>query len=374
MVMPSTYVPKFCAAAVSAAAAVYHATGAARSHSRSPAFHAWQAVFFAGGSASAMTGAVLEAAFDDLDHGVAWSGMLIGVEVAAFGAWASGIVLLATGSRFERALIRRGVLCGIVLFLISIAAVLVAPRAQRFDLSFNLALPGGLVLLGGSTTMTCRYPAHWAACSLMWAGILITGIGYVIDIAWLEGACAGTVTAGVASTAELHKCPLPAGITPDCVYHTSLALSYLLIGAAGAAHAATPLKRRRAQPSAAVAPTRGSAAGSVRTRPLLDASCAVASRSGDDEHEPASHEPCPRAAAVAALVLTWTHRMVVWTMTSVPPARSKPLRIKHAINLHKLLCAPVVASWMMYYRCRTAHAYAAHAHAMDMHMDMHMPP
>ena len=58
------------------------------------------------------------------------------------------------------------------------------------------------------------------------------------------------------------------------------------------------------------------------------------------------------------VVLGGVHQLVLFIMTSLPPAASKPLRIKHAINLHKLCCAPAVVGLMIAYRRRTCHAYA----------------
>ena len=39
------------------------------------------------------------------------------------------------------------------------------------------------------------------------------------------------------------------------------------------------------------------------------------------------------------------------------PDASKPMRIKHAINAHKALCAPVIAALFIWQRCSTPHAY-----------------
>lgn len=50
-----------------------------------PVVSFWFGVFFFGGGASAAIGAVLEAAFDDLQDGPAWIAMLIALEIAASG-------------------------------------------------------------------------------------------------------------------------------------------------------------------------------------------------------------------------------------------------------------------------------------------------
>lgn len=47
----------------------------------------------------------------------------------------------------------------------------------------------------------------------------------------------------------------------------------------------------------------------------------------------------------------------MWILTSVPPVGSRPLRIKHAINMHKLACPLVVSVLMLYWRNRGIHCY-----------------
>ena len=234
---PATYMPKFVAATLATTAAAWHLVAASRRSGSMPSFHAWQAVFFAGGAASAAVGATLEAAFADLEHGAAWDTMLFGVEVAALGAWVSGVILLGAGTRFHRALTRRGAISGLVYLLIAVVVTFVAcDDAHRFDVAFELATPGGIVLLAGALTFGFRVPAQRLACGLVCLGIIVTGFGYMLDAAWLASACAP-------STSE--SCPLPKGMTADSVYHTSLAISYLLIwlGGVRCSAAATVLRK-----------------------------------------------------------------------------------------------------------------------------------
>ena len=69
-------------------------------------------------------------------------------------------------------------------------------------------------------------------------------------------------------------------------------------------------------------------------------------------------DPCASCSFDIEQALSLVHDLVYWIMTSIPPAMSKPLKIKHAINLHKLCCPVAVAVAMIAWRCRTAHAYA----------------
>ena len=83
-----TWLPKLIAASVSAIAATFHAVRL-RSNKTTPILSAWLCLFFTGGAASATIGAILEAAFNDLQSGPAWNAMLVAVHVAALGAWSS---------------------------------------------------------------------------------------------------------------------------------------------------------------------------------------------------------------------------------------------------------------------------------------------
>ena len=60
---------------------------------------------------------------------------------------------------------------------------------------------------------------------------------------------------------------------------------------------------------------------------------------------------------IGGKILTVVHAVVMWIMTSVPPVGSRPLRIKHAINMHKLACPLVVSALMLYCRNRGLHCY-----------------
>ena len=65
----------------------------------------------------------------------------------------------------------------------------------------------------------------------------------------------------------------------------------------------------------------------------------------------------PLFEAVYAPLLTVLHSVVMWLITSIPPASHKPLRIKHAINFHKLSCPVAIVTMLVWFQCRELHAY-----------------
>ena len=103
MTLPATYLPKFVASVISTLACAHHLFDLLHRKPKSwPVLRAWLAVFFAGGGVSSGIGAVLEV-LDDAGDDVASSVMLIGVEVAALGAWSAGVALGVRGRSLHRA-------------------------------------------------------------------------------------------------------------------------------------------------------------------------------------------------------------------------------------------------------------------------------
>ena len=330
-----TWLPKYIACAISLFGAIIHIMLLPRGPA--PVLSVWMAVFFTGGAASAAIGATLEAAFHDTQEGPAWSAMLVGVEVAAAGAWVSGAIMCATGTRFLRIATRIGAYSGLGIFVLTLILVFTASPKQRFDLAFTLAAYGGVGMLLGASVLAVRVRGLRIPCLLIVLGVAVTAAGYGLDAAWLGPSCA--------PPRGSRDCPLPAGWTADGVYHSALAIAYLLILIGSARLAA-----RKAPTAAATTSATAAAASAALLSVQHNAS----------RFEQPGHVADPCAACISryeSLLLT-VHAVVVWLMTSVPPAKRRPLRIKHAINTHKALCAPVVVAFLIWRRCSTPHAYA----------------
>jgi len=149
-----TWAAKSAAAAACAVAVARLTWMGAMLTARGPRFMAfWFAVFFSGGGASAAIGAVLEAAYDDLQTGPLWLAMLVFVEIAAYGAWVTGALLLATSlggaedghdNNLSRAVVRFAAWSG---FVATIAVV--AVTWGDFDTAMEAAMYGGVSLLVG---------------------------------------------------------------------------------------------------------------------------------------------------------------------------------------------------------------------------------
>ena len=223
---PGTYVPKYVAAVISLNATLLHL--AKLPSGRLPVLSSSMAIFFLGGGVSAAIGATLEAYYDDVQHGAAWSAMLVFVELAALGAWCAAFELLFMGSSCRKVTSPLGILSGLALLTLSLDLVFHAPEVQRFDLAFELAAPGGTVLLVGALILACRECALRTGCVLVALGVAVTAVGYAVDAAWLGPACAPP-SPNATEGAIAGTCPLPAWISPDGVYHIALDLSYLLI-------------------------------------------------------------------------------------------------------------------------------------------------
>ena len=101
MAPSGTWLPKYAAGVIGLLAAVHHAAMLHRSPL--PLLSAWMFLFFLGCSTSACIGATLEAFCADAQQGPAWDAMLVGAEVASTGAWISGFIMFAHGSRRRRA-------------------------------------------------------------------------------------------------------------------------------------------------------------------------------------------------------------------------------------------------------------------------------
>jgi hypothetical protein len=252
---PYTYIAKSAAAGVCVLGLLYLVCIA-----NSPKLHRfWPAVFFLGGALSASIGAVLEAAFDDLEHGAGWTAMLVAVEVAGLGAWCTGGVLHGTIPTAGANLLRIYVSSGVVIFLsIIIATVATKPsKPGSFDRAMELAGVGAAGLVWGCGMCIAKGGGRARAAAILWlAGTMITGAGYAVSSGWLAPICPDhqssnrtnvTDAVGFGPSAYTHDtpvgrsrrsvgagaadCPLPDWLTPDGVYHTSMAVAYMIMAA-----------------------------------------------------------------------------------------------------------------------------------------------
>ena len=259
----------------------------------------------------------------------------------------------------DRAVVRNYIQVGCFLFFVTVCLVLSMPGKGSFDRAMEMAAFGAVGLLVGCIYCVHKCPAGVArnAAGLWLAGTLVTAAGYVVSSAWLSPACptpnntntAAWIRSNTGGNGTSGHCPLPAWLTPDGVYHSSMAIAYSIMacgtvvflkpregGAVGSSTSTTPLLSIQDGASAGAGAGAGTSAGIVR--------------SGGSPAQEGCFEGC----------MQLLNRGTWYLMTGLPPKcgdGAGGLRVKHAINAHKLCCPLFVIGVMCWYQTRALHAY-----------------
>lgn len=282
------------AAAALGAARARRPRGGGRAH---PVGAAWFGCFFASGAASAAIGAALEAR-DAEGSGVLWSLMVLMVALAGALAAGAGGFCVAASRRCDargRATFRAiAALAGASALAEGVWLLSKAPSLP-FDTASYFAAPGALVLMYGAAR--CR--SGW-----LLLGSLVPVVGYAL--------------------AASDVLPLPAWLSTDGLYHSTLLLGYLMLGEGAA---------RVTSLSAALG-----GADKVGGLEALLAS--------EDAAETTAETAAPRELWACEGLLLRVHSIILWIITELPPG-ARRFRVKHAINLHKACCTAAVAALML---------------------------
>lgn len=173
----------------------------------------------------------------------------------------------------------------------------------------------------------------------------MTAAGYVVSSAWLTSACPDNIPPAPPNTTSVGgvggeamgvegvvstSCPLPVWLTPDGVYHSSMAIAYILM-ACGTVVFTKPRAGTRAE------------------QPLL---------SVQDEAGAASSSGGGGGGGLFWRCMQTLNAVTWYFMVDLPPhCAGSNFRVKHAINAHKLCCPVFVITVMCCYQTRALHAY-----------------